>query len=183
MTFSQVKLSVTFNHGHQNWHEGAKSKDWIMLVWYSSCESSSAMVLLRRCRKTGWQDRYWSWCWCWWLFPRTGGLGARHDQLFPACVFWFYFIWVEISLCAPVPLFKVGSVYQGLSELRRLWTSIPWWVVCELISLICLDSIVNQLQLCWIRAHAYLGVTCYLHFWQNDWGLFPATAVTQGWNV
>ena len=26
------------------------------------------------------------------------------------------------------------------------------------------------------------GVTCYLHFWQNDWGLSRATAVTRGWN-
>ena len=27
-----------------------------------------------------------------------------------------------------------------------------------------------------------LGVTCHLHFWQNDQGLLCATAVTQGWN-
>ena len=27
-----------------------------------------------------------------------------------------------------------------------------------------------------------LGVTCQLHFWQNDWGLLHATEVTQGWN-
>ena len=27
-----------------------------------------------------------------------------------------------------------------------------------------------------------LGVTCYLHFWQNDQGLLHATAVRQGWN-
>ena len=27
-----------------------------------------------------------------------------------------------------------------------------------------------------------LSVTCHLHFWQNDWGLLHATAVTQGWN-
>ena len=30
--------------------------------------------------------------------------------------------------------------------------------------------------------HACLGVTCHLHFWQNDWGLLRATAVIQGWN-
>ena len=29
---------------------------------------------------------------------------------------------------------------------------------------------------------ACLGVTCHLHFWQSDRGLFRATAVTWGWN-
>ena len=32
------------------------------------------------------------------------------------------------------------------------------------------------------RVYAFLCVTCCLHFWQNDWGLLRATAVTQGWN-
>ena len=27
-----------------------------------------------------------------------------------------------------------------------------------------------------------LAVTCHLHFWQNDWDLLCATAVTLGWN-
>ena len=30
------------------------------------------------------------------------------------------------------------------------------------------------------RVYACLGVTCHLHFRQNDWGLSCATAVTQG---
>ena len=30
--------------------------------------------------------------------------------------------------------------------------------------------------------YAYLGVTCHLHFWQNDQGLLHATAVTKRWN-
>ena len=33
-----------------------------------------------------------------------------------------------------------------------------------------------------LMVHAYLAVTCHLHFWQNDWGLLRATAVTQEWN-
>ena len=32
------------------------------------------------------------------------------------------------------------------------------------------------------RVYAYLDVTCYLHFWQNDRGLLHASAVTQRWN-
>ena len=31
------------------------------------------------------------------------------------------------------------------------------------------------------KVHAYLVVTCHLHFWQNDRGLLRATAVTRGW--
>ena len=30
--------------------------------------------------------------------------------------------------------------------------------------------------------HACLGVTCHLHFWQNERGLLRATAVSRGWN-
>ena len=32
------------------------------------------------------------------------------------------------------------------------------------------------------RVYACLGVTCHLHFWQNDRGLLRAIAVTRGWN-
>ena len=32
------------------------------------------------------------------------------------------------------------------------------------------------------KVHVYLAVTCHLHFWQNDWGLLRATAVTHGLN-
>ena len=32
------------------------------------------------------------------------------------------------------------------------------------------------------RVHTCFAVTCHLHFWQNDWDLLRATAVTLGWN-
>ena len=32
------------------------------------------------------------------------------------------------------------------------------------------------------RVYVCLGVTCHLHFWQNDRDLVRATAVTRGWN-
>ena len=32
------------------------------------------------------------------------------------------------------------------------------------------------------RVYVCLGVTCHLHFWQNDRDLLRATAVTRGWN-
>ena len=37
-----------------------------------------------------------------------------------------------------------------------------------------------QSRMHWV--HACLAVTCHLHFWQNDWDLSRATAVTQGRN-
>ena len=54
-------------------------------------------------------------------------------------------------------------------------------------------SSVYTLQLCtslqchFIQSHIgmvalCLAVTCYPHFWQNDWDLSHATAVIQGWN-
>ena len=34
-----------------------------------------------------------------------------------------------------------------------------------------------------MRYMRVLAVTCHLHqFWQNDWDLLRATAVTRGWN-
>ena len=33
---------------------------------------------------------------------------------------------------------------------------------------------------CIHKVHASLAVTCHLHFWQNDWDLLRATAVTRG---
>jgi len=32
------------------------------------------------------------------------------------------------------------------------------------------------------KVYACLAVTCHLRFWQNDWDLLRATAVTRGWN-
>ena len=33
------------------------------------------------------------------------------------------------------------------------------------------------------KVYAYVAVTCHLHFWQNDWGVFlRATTVTLWWN-
>ena len=38
-----------------------------------------------------------------------------------------------------------------------------------------MQSHIRQVLVC-------LAVTCQLHFWQSDWDLLHATAVTQGWN-
>ena len=54
-------------------------------------------------------------------------------------------------------------------------------LVCLPTTLYLNSGIVSLLRLRWIKGvYAYLGVTCHLHFWQNDWGLLRATAVTRG---
>ena len=53
-------------------------------------------------------------------------------------------------------------------------------VPCERISTLYLDSIVSPLLLRWDKM--CLDVTCQMLFWQNDWRLLRATAVTRGWN-
>ena len=45
----------------------------------------------------------------------------------------------------------------------------------------------NHAPCCLMQSHirkvyACLAATCHLHFWQNDWDLLRATAVTRGWN-
>ena len=71
----------------------------------------------------------------------------------PACT--FFPLQVEISLCKPTSPFRPGSVHR-LSELKWLWLSITWHVVCGLFSwqipTLCLDSsVVSPLQLWWVR--------------------------------
>ena len=41
---------------------------------------------------------------------------------------------------------------------------------------------VIPLRLRWVWVYACLGVTCHLHFWQNDRGPSRATAITRGLN-
>ncbi len=41
---------------------------------------------------------------------------------------------------------------------------------------------VTSCKATYVRCMCVLAVTCHLHFWQSDWGLLRATAVTRGWN-
>ena len=110
------------------------------------------------------------------------------DNSFPACAFVFFvFVFkVEISSCKLIPLLKWGSVLSGSES----WDNCDWVFPDELHvssvpdrSPLCLDSgIVTSLWLYGSRVYACWGVTCHLHFWQNDRDLLCATAVTQGWN-
>ena len=111
--------------------------------------------------------------------------GRMFDNSFLACTFFFFL--VEIGSRALIPLFRPGSGQSGSAsredcdrvfpdELRV--SSFPdrfphyAWTTAQ--------SVHNH----FVRSKLYacLGVTCHLHFWQDNWGLLRATAITRGWN-
>ena len=98
--------------------------------------------------------------------------------------FFLFFFKVEISSHASIPLFVPGSVHLGSASWDDCGQMYPeelhvscFWQVPTL----CPDSgIVSSLRPCWVKGtyiRVCLVVTCYLHFWQNDWGLLCATVV------
>ena len=108
------------------------------------------------------------------------------DNSFHTCGILGFFK-VEISSCTLIPLFRPGSVPSD---------SVSWddcdWVFPDKLRV---SLFPNRFpHYAWIaaqtahsdfigsRVYTCLRVTCHLHFWQNDWGLLLATAVTRGWN-
>ena len=98
-----------------------------------------------------------------------------------------YFLWVEISLCTLIPLFTPGLVHSGSASWDDCYRVFP----DELRVSSFLDRFPHYAWTVPYSAHSNfigsrvytcVGVTCHLHFWQNDWGLLHATAVTQGWD-
>jgi len=56
------------------------------------------------------------------------------------------------------------------------------WNCCHLGAFCVHHTLCHFMQSHIRKVHAYLAVTCNLHFWQNDWDLLRATVVTRGWN-
>ena len=123
--------------------------------------------------------------------PRGGGSGGGFflacaedfgrmvDHSFPACAFFFFE--VQISLGTLIPLLWPGSVHSGSASCfltscvsarfpdrfpHYAWTA-AWSAHSDFVG---------------SRMYACLGITCHLHFWQNDRSLLRASAVTRGWN-
>ena len=67
------------------------------------------------------------------------------------------------------------NIYQGWCHMKLL---LSWRVLCTPYNHAPCHFMQNYIR----HVHACLYVTCYLCFWQNDWDLFCAAAVTQGWN-
>ena len=94
---------------------------------------------------------------------------------------------MEINSRTLILLFRPGSVHSGSTSLEYYGRVFP--------DQLHVSSFLDRLRHCaWTaaqsahsdfvgsRMYACLGVTCHLHFWQNDWGLLRVTAVTWRWN-
>ena len=105
-------------------------------------------------------------------------------------MFFFLLLEVEISLCTLIPLFRSGSTHSGsvtCSASQDCGRVFP--------DKLCVSLFLDRFpHYAWTaswsansdfvgsRVYTFLGVTCHLHFRQNDWGLLHATAVTWVWN-
>ena len=103
----------------------------------------------------------------------------------PPAFFFLFFFYVEIILSTLIPLFTPGSVHSGsagwdhcgrvfpdklhVSQLPDRFPHYTWTAALSAHS----DFLVSRVYTC-------LGITCHLHFSQNDPGLLCATAGTQG---
>ena len=159
----------------------AASRTWALwgnaqLVWSSSLLHVFGLVFLSFLLGVG-------------FFLTCENLGRMFDNSFHTCVFVVVVVvvLVEIKSCTFFPFIWPGSVHSGSAS----WDDCGKMFPDEL----CVSSFPDRLQHCAstvaLSAHsnffgsgvyAYLGVTCHLHFWQNDWGLLHAIAVTQEWN-
>ena len=113
--------------------------------------------------------------------------GRMSDHSFPACAFFFFLSSVEISSHTLIPLFRPGLVHNGSASRDD-----SGWVFPDTL---CVSLFPDRLpHYAWTaalsahsdfigsRAYTCLGVTCHLHFWQNDWVFKCATVVEGGWN-
>ena len=98
-----------------------------------------------------------------------------------------FFLKVEISLCTLIPFFMPESVHSG---------SVSWdcgWTFPDKLSV---SSFLDRFpHYAWpaawsahsdfavSRVYVCLGVTCHLHFWQNDWGLFVPLYMGVEWTT
>ena len=97
------------------------------------------------------------------------------------------FFKVEISPHTLIPLIRPKSVHSGSAS----WDDCSWMFYDKLhVGFFPNRSPHYAWTVAWSahsnlagpRVHAYLGVTCHLHFWQNGQGLLCTTAATWGWN-
>ena len=118
------------------------------------------------------------------FFLACKDFGRTFNPSFPICGVWLLFF-MEISSRTQIPFFMPGSVHSGSMS----WDDCGQMFLDKLHISLFLDRCPNYAWTATKSAHSdfvgprvyvCLGVTCHLHFWQNDQGLLRATAVTQG---
>ena len=141
--------------------------------------------------------RFWLWFLCVWCGSMAFTLRARimgqiwqtiprlHTSLFFP-FFFFLFLSRDKFMCSNSTPQGPRISPQWLSRLTWLWTSVPRWGACELVSLMSSHTMLGQhsqlTDFIGSSVYACTAVICHEHFWQNDQGLLCATAVTWGWN-
>ena len=119
------------------------------------------------------------------LFLACEDFGRMFDSSFPACTFFLLLFKVEISSHT-----QFHSLDQDQSTVaQQAETTVT---KCSLMSCMWACFLIGshtmpgqQHSTLWLhfgQRWMWLGVTCHLHFLQNDQGLLHATAVTWGWN-
>ena len=89
----------------------------------------------------------------------------------------FFLMWRSARM-HQFPPFWPGPIHSGSASWDNFgWMSVPRRVDCELVSLIGSHIVPGRhsqrpLRFVGSRMCACLSVLCYLHFWQNDRGLF-----------
>ena len=106
-------------------------------------------------------------------------LGECSTIYSPTALFFFLFK-VEISSRKLIPLFRPDQSTLA----QRDETTVT---DCSLASCVWARFLIDshtlpEQRLDGSRVYASLGVTCHLHFWQNNRDFVRATAVTRGWN-
>ena len=112
-------------------------------------------------------------------FPCERGFEENVQPFIPSLCFFFFKL--EIRSCTLIPLFMPESVHTGSASWNNCGQVFP-----DKLHVSSFPNrfphypcgTVSPLWLCWVKD---LGVTCHLHFWQNDQGFLHATAVTRGW--
>ena len=133
----------------------------------------------------------WLFCDQWW------GTNKPMDYVLYCCCCWSLLYsaiirsWAD-SLHSHVILHEWLAVYNVFLNIHgRKWCTYSasmadaTWNCCHL-SMFCVhhaNHAPHHFMQCHIlEVHAYLAVTCHMHFWQNDQDPLHATAVARGWN-
>ena len=111
---------------------------------------------------------------------------------------WWWLLWYSSiicsradSLCSHMILHEWLAFYNVFLNIHGsgVLTALAWPVPCETaaVSAQVLCTPYNHAPCHFMQSHirkvyVCLPVACHLHFWQNDWDLLRATAVTQGLN-
>ena len=94
-----------------------------------------------------------------------------------SCCMWFW-----MSDCSLFNIHQSGvpTALFGCCMAGSMWSCCHLGTSSVYTSQLCTSLQYHFIQSHRYRVHVYLAVTCHLHFWQNDWDLLCATAVTWG---